>query len=174
MESCAILQYLAEKYPTPLMPLDEQRWDLTPWLHWQAANLGPAFGNRLSYARYIDVDDDSKAHPLERFGKESLRLVAVLGNQLKDRPFVCGDDFTVADISVFPWIRAYKWAKVDITTQPTVVDWLERVRARPGVGRGVAFGVPKDEVDSFSKERREQYKANGATIASNDNLKSSV
>ena len=66
MESCAILQYLAEKYPTPLMPLDEQRWDLTPWLHWQAANLGPAFGNRLSYARYIE-NPGVNCSPLERF-----------------------------------------------------------------------------------------------------------
>ncbi len=174
MESCAILQYLAEKFPTPLMPLDERRWDVIPWLYWQAANLGPAFGNKLSYTRYIDADDAARAHPLERFGKESQRLVAILARQLQHQPFICGDTFTVADISVFPWIRAYKWAKVDITVHPEVVDWLGRVRARPGVDRGVAFGVPKDEVDSFSKERREQYKANGAKIASNDNLKTSV
>ncbi len=83
MESCAILQYLGEKYPTPLYPTDERRWDVLPWLYWQAANLGPAF-------------------------------------------------------------------------------------------RGVAYGVPKDEVDSFSKERRERYKARGAQIAANENLRTSI
>ncbi len=124
MESCAILQYLGEKYPTPLFPTDERRWDVLPWLYWQAANLGPAFGNKLSYTRYIDVPDEEKAHPLERFGRESLRLVAILG--------------------------------------------------RPGVDRGVAYGVPKDEVDSFSKERRERYQARGAKIAANENLRTSI
>ncbi len=174
MESCAILQYLGEKYPTSLFPTDERRWDVLPWLYWQAANLGPAFGNKLSYTRYIDIPDEQKAHPLERFGRESLRLVAILGRRFEKHPYICGDDFTVADISVFPWIRAYKWAKVDITTQPAVVDWLKRVRARPGVDRGVAYGVPKDEVDSFSKERRERYKARGAQIAANENLRTSI
>ena len=174
MESCAVLQYLGEKFPTPLLPLDERRWEVIPWLYWQAANLGPAFGNKLSYTRYIDVPDEAKAHPLERFERESRRLVAILARQLEQHSYLCGDTFTVADISVFPWIRAYKWVKVDITEQPRVVEWLERVRERPGVDRGVAYGVPKDEVDSFSKERRERYKANGASIASNENLKTSL
>ena len=78
IESCAILQYLGETFPSPLLPLDEKRWDVIPWLYWQAANLGPAFGNKVSYTRYIDVPEAEKVHPMERFGKEGLRLVAVL------------------------------------------------------------------------------------------------
>jgi len=174
MESCAILHYLGETFPTPLLPQDDARWDVIPWLYWQAANLGPVFGNKLSYTRYIDAPDTAKAHPLERFGKEAQRLVAVLSRQLEGHPYICGNTFTVADISVFPWIRAFKWAKVDITVRPAVVDWLERVRVRPGVHRGVAYGVPEDEVDRFSQERRDQYKANGAKIASNDQLKTDL
>ena len=49
MESCAILQYLGEKYPSPLLPSDGARWDVIPWVYWQAANVGPNFGNKLSY-----------------------------------------------------------------------------------------------------------------------------
>ena len=65
MESCAILQYLGEKYPSDLFPQGERRWEILPWLYWQAANVGPVFGNRLSYTRYMDdVDDAAKAHPL--------------------------------------------------------------------------------------------------------------
>ena len=48
--------------------------------------------------------------------------------------------------------------------------WIDRVRARPGVERGLAYGVPKDEIDSWSKERRERYKQSGASIASNERL----
>lgn len=107
-----------------------ERWDIIPWVYWQAANLGPIFGNKLSYTRYMqDVDPLKKAHPLERFGSEALRLVAVLDKKLGDAPYICGDDFTIADIASYPWIRGYKWSKIDITTRPRVVAWMARVRA---------------------------------------------
>ena len=175
MESCAILQYLGETFESPLFPVDERRWDVVPWLYWQAANIGPVFGNKLSYTRYItDATDEERAHPLERFGKEALRLVSVLDAQLARHPYICGEQYTVADIATWCWVRSYKWAKVDITTKPRVVDWVHRVRARPGVERGISFGVPKDEIDKFSRERREQYQQNGGSIASNSALKSDL
>ena len=91
-ESCAILQYLAERHPTTLLPLDEGRWAVLPWVYWQAANVGPVFGNKLSYTRYLDqLEDIEKHHPLERFGNEALRLVRVLDSQLGDSPWVCGE-----------------------------------------------------------------------------------
>lgn len=170
-ESCAILQYLGETFPSPLMPVDNGRWQVLQWLYWQAANLGPVFGNKVSYTRYIDVPEAEKAHPMERFLKEGLRLVAVMDRQLQHGPFLCGDQFTVADIAAFPWVRAYKWAKIDITTKPSVADWLERCRQRPGVQRGVTWDVPENESESFSAERREAYKKRGASIADNSRLR---
>ncbi len=171
-ESCAILQYLGEKYPSPLFPADHTaRWTILPWLYWQAAGVGPIFGNKLSYTRYMgDVDEAAKAHPLERFGNEALRLAGVLDRQLDGQDYLCGDDLTIADIAAFPWLRGYKWSKVDITPNENVMAWIDRVRARPGVERGLAYGVPKDEIDSWSEERREAYKRRGASIASNENL----
>ncbi|MEQ8693269.1 MAG: glutathione S-transferase N-terminal domain-containing protein [Pseudomonadales bacterium] len=171
-ESCAILHYLAEKYPTALLPAENQRrWDILSWVYWQAANLGPVFGNKLSYTRYMpDVDPVQKEHPLKRFGTEALRLVAVLDTKLGDQPYVCGD-FSIADIAIYPWIRGYKWSKVDITTRPRVEAWMHRVRARPGVARGIAYGVPEDEKDTWSAERKAQYAQGGASIAS-DNVAS--
>ena len=175
MESCAILQYLGEKYPSPLLPSGDTRWDVIPWVYWQAANVGPNFGNKLSYTRYMDdVDPLKKEHPLERFNKEALRLMAVLANQLKKHDWVCGDNFTIADISIYPWVRGYKWSKIDITQYPEVPKWVERVRARPGVERGLSYGVPKDEIDKWSAERKAQYRKNGATIASNENLNTEI
>ena len=175
IESCAILQYLGEKYPTELLPQDERRWDVIPWVYWQAANVGPIFGNKLSYTRYMEsVPDEQKAHPLERFNNEALRLVSVLDAKLGDNPWVCGEAFTIADIALYPWLRGWKWSKVNITTKPRVVEWVDRVRARPGVERGIAFGVPKDEVDQWSEERKKQYARGGATIADSDNIKDSI
>ena len=175
MESCAILQYLGEKYPSPLLPSGDTRWDVIPWVYWQAANVGPNFGNKLSYTRYMDdVDPLKKEHPLERFNKEALRLMSVLANQLKKHDWVCVDNFTIADISIYPWVRGYKWSKIDITQYPEVPKWVERVRARPGVERGLSYGVPKDEIDKWSAERKAQYRKNGATIASNENLNTEI
>ena len=165
MESCAILQYLGEKFPTPLLPRGPERWQVIPWVYWQAANVGPVFGNKLSYTRYMDnVADVAKAHPLERFGTEALRLVKVLEGQLNQHPWVAGDTFTIADIALYPWLRGWKWSKIDITKTPAVVDWVTRVRARPGVARGIAYGVPEDEIDQWSDERKAQYRNSGAKI----------
>lgn len=175
MESCAILQYLAEKYPSPLLPEGEARWDVLPWVYWQAANVGPNFGNKLSYTRYMsDVPEEQKVHPLERFNKESLRLTSVLSNQLGDNDYVCGDNFTIADIAIYPWIRGWKWSKVNITDYPNVMAWVDRVRSRPGVGRGLAYGVPKDEVDQWSEERKRQYQKGGSSMANNEDLPTKV
>ena len=166
MESCAILQYLAEKFPTSLLPEGEARWDILPWVYWQAANVGPVFGNKLSYTRYMDsVAQDAKAHPLERFGTEALRLASVMNRQLQNHKWVAGDTFSIADIALYPWLRGWKWSKVDITRTPAVLDWVNRVRARPGVERGIAYGVPAGEIDQWSEERKAQYRRNGAQIA---------
>ena len=54
------------------------------------------------------------------------------------------------------------------------MTWIDRVRARPGVGRGLAYGVPKDEIDQWSEKRKAQYAKGGASIASNDSLPSDV
>lgn len=166
MESCAILQYLAEKFPTSLLPEGEARWDILPWVYWQAANVGPVFGNKLSYTRYMDsVAQDAKAHPLERFGTEALRLASVMDRQLQNHKWVAGNTFSIADIALYPWLRGWKWSKVDITRTPAVLDWVNRVRARPGVERGIAYGVPAGEIDQWSEERKAQYRRNGAQIA---------
>ena len=175
IESCAILQYLGETFPSPLLPADDRRWNVIPWLYWQAANIGPVFGNKLSYTRYItDATDEQRAHPLERFGKEAQRLLAVLDHQLAQHDHLCADEFTVADIATWCWVRSWKWAKIDITGRPRVVEWVRRVRARPGVERGISYGVPKEEIDQFSEERKARYRKGGGSIASNSALKTDL
>lgn len=172
MESCAILQYLGEKYPSTLLPTGNARWDTLQWLYWQAANVGPIFGNKLSYTRYMDdVDEVAKAHPLERFGREGRRLASVLNNRLEGRDYVCGDNITIADIAIYPWVRGWKWSKINMTDQPNVMAWIDRVRSRPAVGRGLSYGMPEEEIDQWSEERKASYRKSGATIAANENLR---
>ncbi len=171
MESCAILQYLGEKYPSPLLPSDESRWQVLQWLFWQAAGVGPTFGNKLAYTRYMDdVPEAQKSHPLERFNNEAQRLLRVLNRQLEGQDYICGSHLTIADIACYPWIRGWKWSKVDITSHDNVVAWVDRVRARPAVERGLAYGMACDEIDSWSEETRKRYAKGGGSIASNASI----
>lgn len=172
MESCAILQYLAEKHPSPLLPMAlEPRFEVLQWVTWQAANVGPVFGNKLSYTRYMDdVDPAAKAHPLERFAREAQRLMGVLSRRLEGRDYVCGGQLTLADIALYPWVRGWKWSRIPIVGIPNLEVWVDRVRARPGVERGLAYGVPEDEIDQWSEARKAQVARGGSTLAATANL----
>ena len=159
-ESGAILQYLGEKFPSPLLPLDDTRWDVLPWVYWQMANLGPAFGNKLSYTRYMeDVEPERKAHPLERFNNEAQRLLRVLDQQLTGQDYIGGDTFTIADIAAWPWVRGWKWSKINVTAHDNVMAWVKRVRARPGVERGISYGFEAGELDQWTEETKARYEA---------------
>ncbi len=171
MESCAILQYLGEEFPSSLYPSGADRYYVLQWLTWQAAGLGPSFGNKLSYTRYMaDVPEEQKVHPLTRFNAESQRLLRVLDKQLEGKRFVCGEDFTIADIAIFPWIRGYKWSKINITLHANVLAWKERVRHRPGVKRGLAYGVKLGEEEQWSEQTKRVYASGGSFMASNQTI----
>jgi len=68
-------------------------------------------------------------------------LYGVLNNHLRDKKtdYIVGSEITVADIALYPWIRAHNWAGIEINPFPELKQWLERMRARPGVQRGMAI-----------------------------------
>ncbi|MFZ8990567.1 MAG: glutathione binding-like protein, partial [Pseudohongiellaceae bacterium] len=103
--------------------------------------------------------------------REGRRLASVLNNRLEGRDYVCGDNLTIADIAIYPWVRGWKWSKINMTDQPNVMAWIDRVRARPAVGRGLSYGMPEEEIDQWSEERKTSYRKSGATIAANENLR---
>jgi GST-like protein len=172
-ESGAILQYLGEKFPSSLFPDDDTRWDILPWVYWQMANLGPAFGNKLSYTRYMDdIPPEKKEHPLGRFNNEAQRLLRMLDKQLEGQPYICGDNLTIADIAAWPWVRGWKWSKINITLHDNVMAWVDRVRARPAVERGITYGFPEDQLDQWTEETKKRYTTMGSSMASNESLAS--
>jgi len=124
-ESGNILHYLAEKFGGMFLPADPaKKWECLSWLHWQMANVGPMFGNRLTYIRYLPASGEDHPHPQERFGKEARRLAEVLEDQLEreqaagNGEFICGE-YTIVDMAVYPWLRGWKWSKVDLTGDRT-------------------------------------------------------
>jgi GST-like protein len=132
-ESGAILLYLAEKAGRLLPPEPDRRSEAIQWLMWQMAGLGPMFGQAQHFHRYAS---ERISYGIERFTQEGRRLLKVLDRRLRDRAFVC-DEYSIADIACFPWIRIHKMANQHLADFPNIARWYGAIRARPAVERGL-------------------------------------
>jgi GST-like protein len=133
-ESGAILWYLAEKTGRLLPSSPRRRIETLQWLMWQVGGVGPMFGQALHFHHSAPERID---YAVERYARESERLVGVLEGRLADRDYLVGE-YTVADISAFTWLRAAERIGVDLDAFPAVARWFDRLAARPAVVRGLA------------------------------------
>lgn len=143
-ESGAILLYLAEK-TGKLMPSDPAaRHETMQWLMFQMGGIGPMFG-QYGFFGVFGGKEIPDPRPRERYQNESKRLLGVLEGRLKDgRQWIMGDDYTIADIAIFPWVRGakifYKAEEAfEMQNRPHVMDWLERCIARPASEKGLTI-----------------------------------
>jgi GST-like protein len=135
-ESAAILQYLAEK-TGQFMPRDGRgKKTVLEWLAWQVANVGPACGQLGHFKNYAT---ERIPYAIDRFANEVHRLYGVLDERLLQREYVA-DEYSIADMAIFPWLRSYERFAIDIAEFPRVRAWLERVAARPAVSRALEVG----------------------------------
>ncbi len=140
-ESGAILLYLAEK-TGKFIPQDAaQRYETIQWLMWQMGGVGPMFGQLGFFHKFAGKDYEDK-RPRDRYVAESKRLLAVLNQRLASRAWIMGDDYTIADIATFPWVRNligfYEAGDlVGISDFPHVLRALAAFVARPAVVRGL-------------------------------------
>ena len=138
-ESGAILLYLAEK-TGKLWPQELRiRHEVTQWVVWQMANQGPKLGEAAHFRRLGDQEGD-QSYAIRRFTDEANRLYGVLNMRLRDRRYLAGDDFTVADIASYPWTLGWQAQGQDIDEFKHFKRWFEEVGARPSVQRGLAVG----------------------------------
>ncbi len=86
----------------------------------------------------------------ERYTNEAARLYGVLDKQLSAHEYVAADEYTIADMAIFPWCRLYKRQNQDINNFPNVKRWFDQVSARPAVGKDM--NKLEDIVDGFTKE----------------------
>ena len=139
-ESGSILVHLAEKFGV-FLPTDlAARTECMNWLFWQmgsAPYLGGGFGHFYAYAPY------KMEYPIDRFSMEVKRQLDVLDRQLAENPFIAGDEYTIADMAIFPWYgnlalgRQYNAGEfLDVAFYKNVVAWAEKLDARPAVKRG--------------------------------------
>ena len=138
MESGAILIYLAEK-TGKLMPKEMQkRYRVIEWLMWQMGGPGPFLGQVHHFVHY---NKGKAPYAEERFLKEARRLYGVLDRRLASREFVA-DDYSIADIAIWPWISRFEWQTVDMKQYTNVQRWYETIARRPAVQKG--YKQPKD------------------------------
>jgi GST-like protein len=132
-ESGAILIYLAEKSGL-FLPTDPRgRSEVLEWLMFQASGLGPMF-SQAGYFRNRAPEQVPLA--IERYTREVSRLFGVVDRRLSDHEFVAGE-YSIADISCFPWLRMYERVGVEIEDHPNIARWLESVEDRSAVQRGM-------------------------------------
>ncbi len=143
-ESGAILLYLAEK-TGQFIPKDAAgRYETLKWVMFQVGGIGPMFGQLGFFHKFAGKDYEDK-RPRDRYVAESKRLLGVLNQHLATRSWMMGDDYTIADIAIFPWVRGllefYEAGElVGIQDFPHVTRALAAFVARSAVVRGL--GIP--------------------------------
>ncbi|MCP8897479.1 glutathione S-transferase C-terminal domain-containing protein [Shinella daejeonensis] len=141
-ESGAILIYLAEK-TGKLLPADAAaRYETLCWVMFQMGGVGPMFGQFGHFYKFAADKVANNSYPMERYRDETKRLLSVLEERLKDRRWIMGEEHTIADIALYPWVRGadvfYGGREVlDYAGFPAVMAWLERCLARPAAIRGL-------------------------------------
>ena len=135
-ESGAIMMYLADK-TGKLWPKEAKaRWETTQWLMWQMGGVGPMLGQVHHFVKY---NKGKAPYAEERFSKEGRRLYGVLDRRLKEAAFVAGD-YSIADMSIWPWISRFEWQGIALDEFPNVKRWYLDIAKRPAVQKG--YDVP--------------------------------
>ncbi len=140
-ESGAIIQYLAEKTGKFLPADPAKRIEAIQWVYFQMGGLGPILGQLGFFHKFAGKEIEDK-RPLDRYRKESKRLLGVLETRLEGRDWIMGDEYTIADIASLGWVRNLigfydAGDLVDYDEFKNVPAWLERGLERPAVQRGV-------------------------------------
>lgn len=153
-ESGAIMMHLAEKFGEFLPTAPAARAECLSWLFWQMGSapfLGGGFGHFYAYAP-VKIE-----YAIDRYAMEVKRQMDVLDRALADRPFIAGDDYTIADMAIWPWYGGlakgvlYEAGEfLSVQDYTNVLRWADQVGARPAVKRGRmvnrAFGEPSSQL----------------------------
>lgn len=142
-ESGAILLYLAEKTGQCLPKDAAGRFETIQWVMWQVGGVGPMFGQLGFFHKFAGKDFEDK-RPRDRYLDETKRLLAVLEQRLTGRAWIMGDNYTIADISTFPWVYNLvgfygAGELVGMQNFPQVSRAMAAFVARPAVVRGLAI-----------------------------------
>lgn len=158
-ESGSILLHLADKFGAFLPASGPQRAEALNWLFWQmgsAPYLGGGFGHFYAYA------PEKFEYPINRFAMEVKRQLDVLNRQLGERRFIAGDEYTIADMAIFPWYGALAAGQVYSAAEflstheyENVLRWTAEIYARTAVRRGVMVNRRWGDLSGQLRERHD-------------------
>lgn len=139
-ESGAIMLYLAEK-TGQFLPSDvKKRSQVIQWLMFQMGGIGPMMGQANVFFRYFP----EKIQPaIDRYQNEVKRLFTVVDTHLADNEYLV-DEYSIADIANWCWIRSHEWSGVEIDDLPNLKRWKSLIDARPAARKGVDVPMPVD------------------------------
>ncbi len=138
-ESGAILIYLADKSGLFLAADPARRSIALQLLFMQVGHVGPMLG-QLWWSRHGTKEPNPAA--LERYTRETNRLYGVIDRRLGEARFIAGEEYSIADIAMFPWLRTHGELGIDIDAYPRLKDWLDRIDSRPAVLQGLRILKP--------------------------------
>ena len=140
MESGAIMLYLAEKHNQFLPKNDTGRAAVMEWLMWQMGGVGPMFGQVHHFTKY---NKGISEYAENRYQNEAKRLYGVMNKRLGESQFIGGEDYSIADMSIWPWVARFNWQEIDLNEFDNVKRWYKEILVRPAVKR--AWNVPENE-----------------------------
>lgn len=152
-ESGAILQYLGRKTGKFYPASERKRVEVDEWLFWQMANVGPMAGQAHHFRQYAP---EKIEYAIKRYTKEVGRLYAIINRRVAKQDFLAGG-YSIADMAAYPWAKLWERQGQNIGELPHFKRWLDRVRARPGVERGMAVRVenaPRINIAKDEEARR--------------------
>ncbi|NES76370.1 MULTISPECIES: glutathione S-transferase family protein [Okeania] len=138
-ESCAILLYLADKTGRLVSQSTQGRWEAIQWLFFQAASIGPMFGQRAHFALFAP---EKIPYAIERYTKETERLYGVLEQRLKQQKYLCGDEYSIVDIAHWGWVYTAKRMGFGFDQFSCLIAWHDQIAERPAVQKGIQVPGP--------------------------------
>jgi GST-like protein len=150
-ESGAILMYFAEK-TGKFMPTDMRgRYNVIQWLMFQMGGVGPMLGQTHHFRQYAP---EKIQYAIDRYTNEAARLYNVVDRRLGQSPYLA-DDYSIADMAVFPWLRLYERQGQKLEDYPNLKRWFEAINARPAVQRGLAVLSEKRRAGPIDQQARD-------------------
>lgn len=149
-ESGAILVYLAGKVGRFLGKTDRDKFTTLQWLMFQMGGVGPMLGQAHHFRIYAP---EKIEYAVNRYTNEAKRLYGVIDKQLSKTAYLAGDEYTIADIATFPWLRSWKNQGIDWEEYPHAKRWFDEISERPAVVRGVAALASSDKPITDDKAR---------------------
>lgn len=152
-ESGAILQYLGRKTGKFYPDNPRERTMVDEWLFWQVGGLGPMAGQAHHFRQYAP---EQVPYAITRYTDEVNRLYGVMDRRLTEYSHLGGEEYSIADMASFPWVRSYERQGQDLEEFPNLKVWFDRIAARPAARVAVAVGAEERAKLDLSSDKDAQ------------------